>query len=523
MSTLLVAPFAAPLLAAALGLLARSWRGVQRAITGVLMLTVLASGVGLVIATSDGAAIATRIGDWPSGLAIPFAADGLSAIMVLATSSMATLALVFATASGEDEHQLFHPLVGVLLAGVFGSFLTADLFNLFVTFEVMLIGSYVLLTLHGGLVQVRAGTLYVTVNLLASTLFLLGIALVYGTAGTVNFAELAAITDQVPTSSVGFGVIFTAIAVKAGLVPLHGWLPRTYTTCGPAVTVLFSALLTKAGVYVLLRLSSLVLGTDVTWRPMLLGVAVVTMVVGVLGAVGRGDMRGILTFHMVSQVGYLVLPLGIWSVAGIAAGLYYLVQYVLVKGALLIVAGTVERLTGTGMLSELGGLGRTRPWLMIGFLVPALALAGLPPSSGFVGKLLLLRAAFDDAHWVAGSAIVLVSLFTLLSMVKIFTGVFWGTPTPVTSVASPPNEAAVRVVAGGSRDTAPAHLGPPGTFDGGPDIERWRLVGMVGPALLVAVLTLAIGIAGQPLVELIEPAARTLVDPTAYLEAVRSA
>jgi multicomponent Na+:H+ antiporter subunit D len=522
MSSLLVAPFAAPLLAAALGLLTRSWRELQRVITGVLMLVILGSGVALVVATLDGAAVATRVGDWPSGLAIPFAADGLSAIMVLATSTMATLALVFAAASGEDEHPLFHPLVAVLLAGVLGSFLTADLFNLFVTFEIMLIGSYVLLTLRGGRTEVTAGTLYVTVNLLASTLFLLGIALVYGTAGTVNFAELAGITDRVPSSLVGFGVVFTAIAVKAGLVPLHGWLPRSYTSCGPAVTALFSALLTKAGVYVLLRLSSLVLGTDVTWRPLLLAVAIITMVVGVLGAVGRGDMRGILTFHMVSQVGYLVLPLGIWSVAGITAGLFYLVQYVLVKGALLIVAGTVERLTGTGVLSELGGLGRSRPWLMTAFIVPALALAGLPPSSGFLGKLLLLRAAFEGAHWWAGGAIVLVSLFTLLSMVKIFTGVFWGAPTPATLAAAPRGASRVPVVAGGASDTSPAGV-PRGSAPPAAPLARWRIVGMVGPALLVAVLTLVIGFAGQPLIELIEPAARTLIDPSPYLEAVRSA
>lgn len=513
MNALLIAPFAGPLLAAALGVLTRSHRSVQRAITAVLMLTLLGSGIGLLVATAGGAAVATRIGGWPSGLAIPFAADGLSAIMIVATTTMTVLSLVFAAASGEDEHPLFHPLVAVLLAGVLGSFLTADLFNLFVTFEVMLIGSYVLLTLRGGPEQVRAGTLYVTVNLLASTLFLLGIALVYGTAGTVNFAELAGITDQVPGAIVGFGVVGVAIGIKAGLVPMHGWLPRTYTTCGPAVTALFSALLTKAGVYVLLRLSSLVLGTDPTWRPLLLAVAVITMVVGVFGAVGRGDMRGILTFHMVSQVGYLVLPLGLWTVAGITGGLVYLVQYVLVKGALLLVAGSVETLTGTGRLADLGGLVRSRPWLMVAFVVPALALAGIPPSSGFVGKLLLLRAAFDGANWITAFAIVGVSLFTLLSMIKIFTGVFWGQPGPAVLRGSHALVRGRAVPAGGAGDHA-----PPATA-----IPRWRVAGMVGPALLVAVLTLVIGFAAQPLIDLVEPAARTLIDPTPYLEAVRSA
>jgi len=250
-----------------------------------------------------------------------------------------------------------------------------------------------------------------------------------------------------------------------------------------------------------------------TWRPLLLGVAILTMVVGVFGAVGRGDMRGILTFHMVSQVGYLALPLGLWTVAGVTAGLVYLVQYVLVKGALLLVAGTVETLTGTGRLSELGGLGRSRPWVMVAFIVPALALAGIPPSSGFVGKLLLIRAALDDGHWIAGFAIVAVSLFTLLSMIKIFTGVFWGEPAAAVLRGSRSVAMGRPVPAGGAGDDDP----PAAT------IAQWRVVGMIGPALLVAALTLLLGFAAQPLVELIEPAARTLIDPVNYLEAVRSA
>lgn len=517
MNAVLVLPFALPLAAAALGVLVRRHLAVQRATTAALMVGLLATAVALAAATADGAAVATRIGDWPAGLAISFAADGLSALMIGAATGMATLALVFAVARGEDRHQLFHPMVAVLLAGVLGSFTTADLFNLFVTFEVMLIASYVLLTLRGGRRQVRAGTIYVAVNLLASTALLIGIGLVYGAAGTVHLGELYAITTEVPTAAVGAAVVLVAVGVKASLVPMHGWLPRAYVQAGPAVTALFSGLLTKAGVYVLFRLFSVVFAGNAAWRPVFLAVAGVTMLVGVFGAVGSSDMRGILAFHMVSQVGYLILPLGLWSVAGVTAGLVYLLQYVFVKGALFLAAGTVETLTGSGRLKDLGGMVHTRPWVAVAFVVPALALAGIPPTSGFVGKYLLVRAAFEGAHWVAGGVAVFVSLFTLLSMVKIWGGVFWGEPTPGVLREPTGVAAGLPVPAGGAGDADPVSTTP------AERVGRSRLMGMVGPGLLVAALTIVAGVLAQPFIELVEPAARALIDPVAYLEAVRSA
>ncbi|MFA9432434.1 proton-conducting transporter membrane subunit [Egicoccus sp. AB-alg2] len=514
MSTLLPLPFALPLLAAALGMLFRGRRRVQRAITTVLMVALVGLAASLVVATRGGGAVAADIGNWPINLAIPFVADGFAALVLLTVSVSAVLALVFAVSRGEDAHPLFHPMVGVLLAGVLGSLLTADLFNLFVTFEVMLIGSYVLLTLRGDRRQVRAGVIYVTVSLLASTTFLVGIALVYGTAGTVSFANLYGVVQSTPTAAVGASLVLAAIAVKASLVPMHAWLPRTYVQAGPGVTALFSGLLTKAGVYVLFRLYSVLFAGDPGYRGLWLTVAGITMVVGVLGAVGRGDMRGILAYHMVSQMGYLILPLGLWTLAGVTAGIVYLVQYVLVKGALFVAVGTVETLTGTGRLKALGGMVRTRPWLAVAFLLPALALAGIPPTSGFVGKYLLIRAAFVDAAWVAGGVAVLVSLFTLLSMVKIWNGAFWGVLTE--RVRQEPGGVAVGlrpVPAGGAGDDDP--VVPRAA-------SNRRVTGMVAPALLVSVAVFVLGIGAQPLLELVEPAARGLLEPTAYLEAVRS-
>ena len=514
MSDLLALPFALPLGAAALGFLAQGRRNVQRVISVVTLATLIAFGVALVLATTD-TAIATPIGDWPGGLSIVFAADRFAALLVTVASSMALLATIFAIARQEDDHPLFHPGAAVLIGGVCAAFLTADLFNLFVAFEVMLIASYLLLTLEGGRAQVRAGAVYVTVNLLASTVFLIGVGLTYATVGTVNLGELAVAVEGEPAAVVGVSLVLLAAGIKASLVPLHSWLPRSYVHAGPAVTALFSGLLTKAGIAVLFRLWSVVLGGPPAGRSWWLAIAMATMVIGVLGAVGRSDMRGILAFHMVSQVGYLVLPLGIWTVAGTTAGIVYLLQYVFIKGALFIAAGAVETLTGTGRLKQLGGMLRTRPILALAFLVPALSLAGIPPTTGFVGKFLLVLAAFDASALLAGAVAVLVSLFTLLSMTKIWNGVFWSEPTE--RVRSEPGAVRIGtpVPAGGATDEASSSPRRPPTA-----LPIARLTGLIGPALLVAVATLVVGIGGEWLIDLATPAAEALHDPTAYIRAV---
>lgn len=519
MNVVLVLPFAAPIAAAALGTIFRRHLAIQRAITALLFAVLVGSGVVLLDATRDGAAVATRVGDWPAGLAIAFAADGLSALVIAVTTGMAILALLFAVVRDEDRHQLFHPMTAVLLAGVLGSALTADLFNLFVTFEVMLIASYVLLTLRGGRAQVRAGAIYVAVNLTASTALLLGIGLVYGAAGTVHFAELAGVVAEVPTARVGATLVFVAVAIKASLVPMHSWLPRAYVHAGPAVTALFSGLLTKAGVYVLLRLASVMFDGEFAWQGLFLVVTSVTMVVGVLGAVGSTHIRGILAFHMVSQVGYLLLPLGLWSVAGLTAGLVYLAQYVFVKGALFLAAGTVETLTGTGALKELGGMLRTRPWVAMGFLFPALALAGIPPTSGFVGKFLLVRAAFEGQQWIVGAVAVVVSLFTLLSMVKIWTGAFWGEPSERVRYEREALRRWRPAVAGGAGDTGPVSV----EATGPQRLGGWRPALLIAPAVAVGLATIVVGIGIESLIQWVEPISRGLLDPSTYLEAVSGA
>jgi multicomponent Na+:H+ antiporter subunit D len=514
MTALLVLPFALPLTAAALTVLWRHHREAQRIVTFTTLVVVIGVGAALVAATRDGTAVATDIGAWPQGLAIVYAADGFAALVLTAMGLVALVALAFAAGRGEDRHPMFLPMANVLLGGVFGSLVTADLFNLFVAYEVMLIASYVLLTLRGGRRQVRAGTIYVVVNLLASTTFLIGTGLLYGVAGTVNLAALHDIVATEPAAGVGAGIVAVAVAVKASLVPLHGWLPRAYVEAGPAVTALFSGLLTKVGVYTLFRLYSVVFAGDPVWRPLLLAVAGLTMVVGVLGAVGRGDVRGILAFHMVSQVGYLVLPLGLWTAGAVTAGIVYLLQYVAVKGSLFLAAGAIETLTGTGSLAKLGGMVRTRPMLATGFMLSALALAGIPPTSGFVGKYLLIRAAFEADAMLLGATAVVVSFFTLLSMVKIWNGVFWGEPTEAVTHERTEGPLGLAV---------PAAMQRPHAVTATPLVERRRATELIAPSVVVGVGVVLLGLGAAWLIGLVEPAAEALLSPVAYLEAVSSA
>lgn len=502
MSRLLPLPVALPLAVAALAALSGS-SVVRRLLSLSAVGGVTAYAALLVAATGGGRVLTAEIGDWSLPLGIVLAADRLSALMVLTSGAMVLVAVCFAIARSEDDAATYHPLVLILTAGVGGALLTADLFNLFVFFEMMLIASYVLLVWGVTPRQVHGGAVYVTTNLLASTLLLIGVALIYGQTGTVNIAVLAVFTQTTGTFAVGGGLVLVAFAVKASLVPVHGWLPRTYPVAPPAVAALFSGLLTKVGVYAIYRVYATVLDGEPRLRGMLLVVAAATMILGVLGAVGRNGMREILAFHMVSQIGYILMGLGLFGPLGLAAGIFYMLQYIVVKASLFLVAGAVETLRGTGALDRLGGLARVHPVLAATFAVSALSLSGIPPLSGFFGKLLLVRAAFEEAAYLAAAAAVAVSFFTLLSMVKIWNGVFWG---------EPPAERPAPDAAEGPAPTGAASVDRTGT--------KTRHAALVAPAAALALVTIGLGLGAEGLHALVADAAGSLLDPAAYVRAV---
>jgi multicomponent Na+:H+ antiporter subunit D len=452
----------------------------------------LAAAIALAVEVEANGAQVAAIGAWGAPVGITLVVDLFAALMLVVSTAMLLAVLIYAIGSPRtaDQATFFHPVYLVLGAGVSASFLTSDLFNLFVAFEVMLTASYVLITLGGGRAQVRSGMTYVVISLLASMLFLTATALLYAATGTVNLADLAGRLDQVDDGiRVALGLLLLVVfGIKAAIFPLFFWLPDAYPTAPTPVTAIFAGLLTKVGVYAIFRTQTLLFPSGDGASTILLVAAALTMLIGVLGAIAQNDVKRILSFHIVSQIGYMILGLGLFTVAGVAGAIFYVVHHIVVKTTLFLVAGLVEDRTGTAALDRLGGLLRTAPHLAILFLLPALSLAGLPPFSGFVAKLALVQAGLDASAHVAVGISLLVSVLTLFSMTKIWGGVFWGEPEDV------------RLAAGRSpRRSPPA---------------------MVGATAALVVLSLVIAVAAAPLWDLSTRAAADLLDTTAYVRAV---
>jgi multicomponent Na+:H+ antiporter subunit D len=485
---ILIAPVAVPLLSAGLLIAAPHRRRVHQAVALTASAAIGVAGAVLLLDTMDGRVPTVDVGGWPPGFAIVLAADTFSALMLCVTAVLVFAGLAVAAGTGDDDSRHFAPLVLVMSAGVGGALVTADLFNLFVFIEVMLAPSYALLIMTGGRDRVVASKVYVTVNLLASTSLLAGIALLYGVTGTVNLGQLAG-SAAGGGAGLAAGVVLLALATKAAVVPLHGWLPRSYPQAPPAVAVLFSGLLTKVGTYAIIRIYAVLLDGTPRLRWVVMIAALLTMVVGVLGALGEKSMRGVLSFDMVSQVGYVLLGLALFTAGGLGAAIFFMLQYVLVKAALFGCAAAVEVANGTGELERLGGLARREPLLAAVFMLSALSLAGVPPLSGFVAKLSIVTAAVANGESAAAVIAVVVSLLTLLVMIRIWNTAFWGEPL---------------------------------RRRGSPDAPRPQKArgSIVLPALALALPSIVLGIGAQPLLAAADSAASGLLDLSAYVEAV---
>lgn len=300
----------------------------------------------------------------------------------------------------------------------------------------MLLPSYGLyaLTIHqrGGSLLVGGMRLFIASNLLGSTLYMVGVGLVYGTAGSINLAELAGAAKEDPAVALAGAVCLLAMFIKASIVPVHSWLAQTYPYTSPAITALFSGLHTKVGVYMIYRIYAVLFDGDDRFLWIMVALFSLTMVVGVLGAVGEKTTRSILAFHMVSQLGYIMMGVALFTELGLAAGIFYLVHHMIVKASLFMSTGAIEVQYGTGELGKVTAMAKREPIMAVAFFVAALSLAGIPPFSGFVAKFSLMIATWE-VNWIYPLAVmVVVSLLTLLSMLKIWGGVFWGNPkTPL--------------------------------------------------------------------------------------------
>ena len=445
----------------------------------------------LVARVASGGAITMEMGGWKPPYGIVIVADLLAALMVWISAFVVLAVMVYGVRGRGRGHQggHAHVLIQGLLLGVNGSFLTGDLFNLYVWFEVMLISSFVLMVREKGSKQLGGGLVYVILNLLASAMFLCGAGMLYGKLGTLNFADMAmklqGVNDPEFVNTTG-SLLFVAFAAKAGLFPFFFWLPASYHRADPALSALFAGLLTKVGVYALLRTFTLVFTDENGFSSdLIMYVSMATMIVGVLGAVAQYNVRRLLAFHIISQIGYMVAGIALATPLALAAVIFYTLHHIAVKTCLFLVGGVLEMRTGTPDIRSHGGFYKTHPWLAVGFLIPALSLGGIPPLSGFWAKLNLLQAGVETQEWLFLGVALAVGILTLFSMVKIWNESFW------------------KDAAEGAETSLPLWPGKPHVV-----------------IIAFCCLTLVFSLGGKFVFGLCESAAASLHDPRIYIESV---
>jgi len=501
MSALLVLCVLIPIVTAALAFLWPGTRPVSARISVAGMLALLAAALLLLREVMANGVLVAHMGGWDAPMGITLVADPLGALLVVVAAVVGLAVSIHAIDDIPDDVAAngFDSFLHLLIAGVVGAFLTGDIFNLYVWFEVMLISSFALMVPGGDRVRLDGAVKYIVLNLVSTVVLLTSIGLLYGLTGTLNMADLAGKLPLVANQGLVtvVSVLFlVAFGIKAAVFPLYFWLPASYHTLPISVSALFAALMTKVGVYAALRTFTLLFtGDEELIRNVVLAAALATMIVGVLGAMTHTDMRRILAYHVISSIGFMLLGLGLGSALAMSASIFYMVHGILVKALLFMLIGLVASAGGSFELGRLGGLYRTRPGFSMLFLLAALALVGIPPLSGFWAKLALVEAGIDSgAGWVL-AILLLTSLLTFVPMIRIWSEAFWK-DAPVEpgqeDIARPPTR-------GPERDS--------------------RLIPVIGLSLLL----LAIGLQPGPLLALADSAAAGLLDPSRYIDGVLGA
>jgi multicomponent Na+:H+ antiporter subunit D len=485
-------PILIPLYTGVVCLLSWGHVGLQRRISVISCVANLLVAVALLWYVRDHGILVSMMGNWPPPFGIALVADLLSSIMVVlsATIGLTVLLYSFGSMDREREQWGYYPLFHLLLVGINGSFLTGDLFNLFVFFEVMLIASYVLVSLGGEPVQLQESFKYLVLNLLASTVFVASVGILYSVTGTLNMADLAvkiAHTEQSGLMTALSMLFLFVFGVKAAIFPLFFWLPDAYPEPPTAIAAIFGGLLTKVGVYALIRSFTLLFVQDIAFtHRFILVLAALTMIIGVLGAIAQNHFKRILSYHIISQIGYMILGLGLYTPLALAGSIFYIIHHITVKTSLFLISGITERATGTQELREMGGLLNAYPLVATLFMVAALSLAGIPPFSGFFAKLTLLSAGVAQEQYVYVGVALLGSLLTLVSMSKIYIYVFWG------------------------EDKAkPVHAA--------------HRADLLFPTGFLVLVTVSLGLIGEPVLQLAQQAAAQLFSREEYIAAVVSA
>ncbi|MEF8795955.1 MAG: proton-conducting transporter membrane subunit [Salinivenus sp.] len=495
MNTLLILPIIVPAVTGMLALLARYQRALQRGISVVGATVLFGVGGALVYQVQAHGIQAAQMGDWPAPFGITLVADHFSAGLIGVSGFVALAVAVYALAGLDAARERFgfHVLFHLMLMGINGAFITGDIFNMYVWFEVLLIASFALLVLGNDRAQLDGAVKYVGINLVSSASFLTAIGLLYGLTGTLNLADLS--QNMGPVREAGLGpaiamLFLVGFGIKAGLFPLYYWLPASYHTPPAPIAAIFAGLLTKVGIYSLIRVFTLLFPNPTGYtQAVLLVVAGATMLIGVFGALVQRHVLRLLAFLVISAMGYIVMGLGFFTTLGLAGAVFYVLQDVPVKTSLFLIGGLMERETGTTQIGDMGGLYRHRPLLATIFIVPAFSLAGFPPFPGFWGKLTLVQAGLAQEQWVLVAIALLVGLLTLLVVAQIWGRAFMQTETsPLREASSVATESLLN-----------------------------------GPVVALALVLLAVGLYAEPVFAFAQTAAGHLTDPAPYVQAVLGA
>ncbi|MCU1442653.1 MAG: Na+/H+ antiporter subunit [Cryobacterium sp.] len=502
-----------PLLGAGAALALGRHRIAQIVVSVISLSTVVVLGLILLVLVDQNGPAVVHVGGWQAPWGIVLVADRLAAIMVIVSAVMLLGVLIFSIGQGiidadrDTPVSIFHPTYLVLASGLFVAFVAGDLFNMYVGFEMLLSASYVLLTLGGTGARIRVGTTYVVVSLMSSILFLSAIALIYGATGTVTLALLAERIPELPGDVqliLGL-VLLLAFCVKAAVFPMSFWLPDSYPTAPAPITAVFAGLLTKVGIYAIIRTQTL-LFPDNQFSVILMVVAFLTLIVGILGALAQADIKRLLSFTLVSHIGYMLFGIAMGTQLALGATIYYVVHHITVQTTLFLAAGLIERVGGTTSLSRLGGMLKSAPLVAVLFFIGALNLGGIPPFSGFLGKVALFQAGVDlgdPLSYVLIAAGAATSLLTLYALARAWNMAFWRSREEAHDFESP----LLRFAQEDPEDE--------GTV-------RTKTVSplMTGATTALLVLTVALTVFAGPILDLTARAAANIVEPGIYIDAV---
>ncbi len=489
MSNLLLFPVLIPFLFAAILIFFPKRLIAQRVVSIIGLLAALGSAILLLGKVKTDGVQTLTLGSWAPPFGISMVSDMFSVLLVISSLVIALFVVWYSIVSLDEKRETsyYYPAILFMLTGINGAFTTGDIFNLFVFFEVLLISSYVLIVLGGEKIQLRESIKYIVVNIISSSLFVITVGYLYSVVGTLNMADIS-----VKITEIGETGIITVIAVlflivfgiKGGIFPLFFWMPGSYAAPPVPVLALFGALLTKVGVYAIMRTYTLFFTTDIGFtHELLMIISIITIIAGCIGALAYFDVKQIIIYNIVIAVGVILFGASLMNENGMMGSVFYLIHDILIKGALFLLIGIIIKITGTSDLRKMGGLMKRYPMLAWTFLIAALGLAGIPPLSGFIGKLLIVQGGFEAELLWQGIFILASSLVVLLSVIRIFIYAFWG----VEKEASIPSK------------------------------EYNKL--MV-PALLLVSITVVYGLGAELLVPYMTDATASLIDPSIYIDAV---